>query len=478
MKLRTKVLSGLRWIAVTRFSTQLISWASTIVVMRLLSPDDYGLMAMAVIFISFCQMINELGLGAAIVQKKELTEIQLKQVFGLVLLLNGFLFVLLLMGSPLIAKYFNEPKLTKVVPVLALQFLFIAFSVIPNASLTRNMNFRSISIVGIISALSSSFITFSLAWFGFSYWALVFGSLAGVMIRTIGLNIANPFIKCPSLNFSGFRDMAKFGVYVSLQRILWYVYSHADVFIVGKILGTTLLGYYSVAMNIASLPMQKVGGIINQVGLPAYSKLQNDRELAAKYALKISRIIAFVAFPVFFGISSVAPEMVLLLIGEKWAPAIFPIQLLSLIIPLRTLNISFGPAVNGLGRPDINMRNTAVACIVIPLSFIIGVKWELTGVSIAWLVSYSLWFLFMLTQSLPVIGLSMRSFFRAFQGPFFIAAVMYFTVYMTKTGLNKLHINDVFTFTILITVGAAVYAAGMLLFYRDMCREVWDLRRN
>jgi len=478
MSLRTQVLSGLRWIAVAKFSTQLISWASTLVVMRLLSPDDYGLMAMAVIFVSFCQMINELGLGAAIIQKKELTEIQLKQVFGLVLLLNGFLFVLLLMGSPLIAEYFGEPKLTRVVSVLSLQFIFIAFSVIPGAILTRNMNFRSISIVGIISALSTCIVTFSLAWFGFSYWALVFGSLVGVIIRTIGLNIANPFIKWPSFNFSGFKDIAKFGAYVSLQRILWYVYSQADVFIVGKMLGKTLLGYYSVAMNLASLPMQKVGGTFQQVGLPAYSKLQDNRDLAAKYALKVTRVVAFIAFPVFFGISCVAPELVLLLIGEKWFLAILPLQLLSLVVPLRTLSVALGPSITGMGRPDINAINLAVACVIMPLAFVIGVRWGLKGVSIAWVISYSLWFVFMLSRSLPVIGLSMCRFFKALQGPAFVAAVMYFTVYMTRLGLNKLQMNDIFTFAVLIIVGVVVYSVGMLLFYREVCLELWDLRHS
>jgi len=464
--------------AIARFSTQLISWASTIVVMRLLSPDDYGLMAMAVIFISLCQMINELGLGAAIVQKKELTAEQLKQVFGLVLLLNGFLFILLLAGSPLIAGFFDEPKLTRVIPVLALQFIFIAFSVIPGARLTRKMDFRSKSIVGIVSALSNCAVTFTLAWSGFAYWALIFGSLTAVMTNTIGLNFVSPFFKWPSFNYSGFKEMAKFGFYVSLQRVLWYVYSQADVFIVGKLLGKTTLGYYSVAMNLASLPMQKVGSIFQQVGLPAYSKLQDNKELAAKYALKVTRLLSFIAFPVFFGISCIAPEIVTILIGEKWFPAILPLQLLSLIFPFRTLSVALGPSITGMGRPEINAKNLAVACILMPVSFLIGVQWGLTGVSIAWLISYSLWFVFMLSQSLPVLGLTIPSFLKALLGPAFISTLMYAIVYLTKTGLNRIYINDYITFAILIIVGAVTYTAGMLLFYRKICLEMWDLRSS
>ncbi len=256
------------------------------------------------------------------------------------------------------------------------------------------------------------------------------------------------------------------------------MYSQADVFIVGKFLGKTALGYYSVAMNLASLPMQKVGGIFQQIGLPAYSKLQDNRELAAKYALKITRVIAFIAFPVFFGISSIAPELVMLLIGGKWILAIMPLQLLSLVVPLRTLSVALGPSITGMGRPEVNAKNLAVACIIMPLAFIIGAQWGLKGVSIAWVISYSLWFVFMLSQSLPVLGLTMRNFFKALLGPAFVAAVMYFTIYITRLGLNNLQINAGFTFAILIIVGIVVYSVGMLLFYREDCLEVWDLRHN
>lgn len=477
MELRTEVLSGLRWSAGAKFGTQLISWASTIIVMRLLQPNDYGLMAMAGVFIALCLLLHEMGLGAAIIQAKTLTDTLLKQVFGIVLLLNGFLFVVLLVVSPFIATFFKEPRLTDIIPVLAIQFLIIAFGVIPNARLSRRMNFRAISIVGVVSTLIIAMTTLSLAWLGYGVWALVIGSLVGIVVRIAGLNIVDPFFKWPSFNFSGFADRAKFGGYTSLQGILWYVYSQADVFIVGKILGKTILGYYSVAMNLASLPMQKIGSILHQVGLPAYSQLQDDRKLAASYALKVSRAIAFVAFPVFFGISSVAPELVLLVIGEKWQPAILPLQLLSLVVPLRTLSISLGPAVSGMGRPDISVRNLAVACVLMPIAFLIGVRWGLKGVSLAWIISYSLWFVFMLSQSLPVIGLSMRKFFWAILRPAFFSVAMYGAVYMGRLALDGWQVKAGYSFAILIAIGVTVYATCVLLFYRDACREVWALRR-
>ncbi|UCD63477.1 MAG: lipopolysaccharide biosynthesis protein [Candidatus Zixiibacteriota bacterium] len=477
-ELKGKVLSGLKWSVGGKAATQLITWASTIIVMRLLNPDDYGLMAMATVFIALCMLINEMGLGAALVQSKSVSDTLLRQVYSMVLLINGSLFVILVAGSPLIAMFFEEKRLIAIVSVLAFQFIAVAFSVVPSALLTREMNFRAKSIVEVVAMLTSSILTLSLALLGSAVWALVFGALAHIVVRSIGYNIAKPSFRRPTTDFKGFAERAKFGGYMSITRVLWYVYSQADVFIVGKLLGKTLLGYYSVAMHIASLPMQKVGSIMHEVGLPAYSQLQDNKELAANYALKAARAISVVAFPVFFGISSVSPELVSLVLGEKWLPAIPALQLLSLIIPLRTIQISVGPAVSGLGRPDVNVRNLVVACVVMPTAFVIGVKWGLVGVSLAWLIGFSLWFLYMLSQSLPVIGVSVSRFLKTMLTPAFYSGVMYAAVYATKLALTSWDANAVLTLVVMIVIGALVYAGCMLAFSRDTCREVWGMIRS
>jgi len=478
LDLRSKVITGLKWSAGAKFATQIINWAATIFVMRLLHPDDYGLMAMAGVFIAFCLLLNEMGLGSAIVQVKELTAQMLRQTFGLVIILNFGLFAALFAASPLIARFFDEPRLVTLVPVLSIQFLLMAFFVIPKATLTRKMDFKAISIIESAAALAQGLMTLVLAWRGFGIWALIIGTLFGIALRTIGMNVVDPYLKWPSLNFKGFSQAAKFGGFISLNRILWYLYSKADVMIIGKLLGKTMLGYYSVAMHLASLPLEKVGSIINQIGLPAYSQLQDNREQAAIYAEKASRIISFVAFPVFFGISCVAPELVLLALGDKWLPAVFPLQLLALIVPLKSLSLSLGPAVNGLGRPDINVRNMIAACVVIPVRLLIGVKWGLAGVSIAWVASYTIWFLFMLTQSLPVIGISISRFLASLAGPLFVGGAMYAAVFLARLLIEGWDMGVILSLIALVVVGVSIYVIGIVLFQRNTFREIWALRHN
>ena len=476
--IKKSVLSGLKWSSGAKFSTQLINWSITIIVMRLLQPDDYGLLAMAMVFVTLCFMLNEMGMGAALVQSRELTDKLLRQAFGLVLLLNGTIAVLLLAVSPLIAAFYEEPRLTEMVPALAIQFPIMAFSVIPSAILTREMNFRSLSIVGIVAELSSGIATLFFAWIGFAVWSLVIGAIIRVTVNCVGMNIANPYFRRPSFNFKGFAKAAKYGGYISLHRMLWYLYSQADVLIIGKMLGKTSLGYYSIAMHIASLPMQKVGAILSQVGLPAYSKLQDNPEQVAHYALKVTRAIGLVSIPIFLGISGVAPELISVVLGEKWLLAILPIQLLALIVPLRILSISLAPAINGMGRPDVNVKTLAVACVVMPVAFLIGVQWGLKGVSLAWVIGYTLWFNYMLSQVLPVIGLTMARFFRVLRCPAFFGAVMYGIIYLVNIALNKWQVNDAISLAILVFAGAIVYAVCILLFCRADFTEVWAMIRQ
>ncbi|RKX32785.1 MAG: hypothetical protein DRP46_00380 [Candidatus Zixiibacteriota bacterium] len=471
MELKGHVLSGLKWTAGVKFFTQIVNWTFTIIVIRLLQPNDYGLLAMATIFTSLCLLLNEMGLGAAIVQARQLTENILRQALGLIILLNSIIVITLFFFAPFIADIFDEPRLSDITRVLSLQFPIMAYYVVPNSLLIREMKFKSISLVGIFAELSNGICTLTLAWFGFGVWSLVIGTIIRVVVLCIGINIVSPFIRWPSFNFSGFTELAKFGGLISVQRVLWYFYSQADVFIIGRILGSTILGYYSIAMHIASLPLQKVGSIFSQVGLPAYSKLQDDPGAVSDYVFKVSRLLGVIGFPIFFGISSISPELVTIVLSEKWLPSILPLQLLSLIIPLRALNVSFTPAVNGIGRPDIIANTLGVACVIMPVAFLIGVNWGLTGVSIAWIVGYLVWFIYLLIKVLPVLGLKMKKFFRALYPSFICATTMYASIYACRMVLNYWQFSPIPTLSILISCGVIIYTGQMYIIFKKVCKD-------
>ncbi|HEX5136524.1 MAG TPA: lipopolysaccharide biosynthesis protein [Planctomycetota bacterium] len=478
MDIRQKVVSGLRWSTTAKFGAQLVSWACTLVVMRLLEPRDYGLMAMAVAFVSFCTLLNEMGLGAALIQARELSERNLRQIFGAVLVLNSALFLLLFFGAPLIAAFFDEPRLRMYVPVLAFQFPLFAFFVVPDSMLARAMDFRKKAIIELVATIASALTTLTMAVFGHGVWALIAGALVFPFVRVIGLNRVVSYPRRPLFDFRGFSSLARFGGLVSLERVLWYMYSRADVFIIGKLLGAQALGFYSVAMHLASLPMEKVAGIMHQVGFPAFARIQGNKDLARNYNLKVTRIVGNLAFPIFFGLSAVAPEFVAVVLGDSWRVAILPLQLLAVVAPLRVLNISLAPSIQGFGRPDISVKALALACLVMPTAFVIGAHWGLMGVSISWLVGYALWFFYTLPWGLALIDLPSRDLVRELVRPAGLAVAMLLLVQGMRLGMSQWHIVPPILLGVLVVSGAVSYIAGVLAVNRGALREVWGIVRG
>jgi teichuronic acid exporter len=477
MDLRQKVLSGLRWSAAGKFSGQLISWAITIIVMRLLTPGDYGLMAMAGVFIAFLFLLNELGLGAALIQRQEMNETILRQTFGMLLVINLCLFLTLLFTAPLIASFFNEQRVVPIIRLLSTQFIMMPFTIIPQSLLIREMDFKGISIVEFISALAGSGVTLSLALNGFGVWSLVWGSMAIIMSRTIGLNIISAYLHFPILSIRGMAKAITFGGYVTISRVLWFFYTQADIFIIGKLLGKEMLGFYSVAMNLSSLPMEKVSGIINQVAFPAFSSIQTESQKVRANFLKGVRVMSFLAFPVLWGMSSVAPELVAVLLGDKWKLAVVPFQLLSLVIPIRMVSSLISSATLGLGRPDIDFFNLLLASVVIPMGILIGVHWGLFGVSLAWVILYPLVFLRYLSRVVPVIKIRILDVLTAMAPPITAALVMYLTVIGIKMFLGA-DVKSIGHLALLIIGGSMVYVGLIVSFNRDGFREVLNLVRG
>ncbi|MCP3178139.1 lipopolysaccharide biosynthesis protein [Desulfuromonas sp. KJ2020] len=471
MRLRSQVLSGLRWTAGARFSAQIITWAITLYIIRLLSPADYGLMELALVFVAFLTLLNELGLGAAVVQHKNLDHNSLRSLFGLVLFVSTLFYTLLTILAPVIANFYEEPRLTSLIRVLSLQFLLMGFTVLPQSLLLRDMAFRKIASVDFVSAISGSIVTLTLAVAGFGVWSLVWGSLAIRVVSLVGLNLVRPFVHIPCLKMAGMGDFISFGGYVTLSRVLWYFYSRADVLIIGKIFGKELLGFYAVGLYLASLPMEKISGILNQVAFPAFASVQSDPELAGRHFLKAIRVLSFFAFPVLWGISSIAPEIVNLFLGIKWADAALPLQVIALVIPLRMVSNLFNPALLGAGRADFSFENSLVAFLVMPIAFWIGSNWGLLGVSMAWVIAFPLVFCVNLLRVKRVLAIAVSDVLKALRMPFLSGFIMYCGVLLVKrTPVMSIHMVP--KFVVYIGSGVVIYLLMSLIFNRNGLNEI------
>lgn len=470
MTLRKLVVSGLFWAGGTRLLGQAFTWAVTIVVMRLLGPQDYGLLAMAMVAVSLLTLVSEAGLGAAIVQAKELDDGVLRSIFAASIVVNITAFATLFLAAPAVAAFFAEERLVLIVRILSLQFLIGIFAIVPGALLARRMDFRVCGLAALTSSVIGSLVTLVLAYAGHGVWALVAGTLAASLCQTIGINILSPFMVRPSFALGAANRLLLFGGQVTTARVLWFVYSQADMLIAGKLLGKEALGFYSVSMHLASLPIQKLSGVVNQVGLPAFARTQTDDALAAAYLLKALHVAALAAFPVLWGISAIAPEIVAVLLGDKWTKATVPLQILPLVMPLTMASVIFSTALQGVGRGGIVVRNLITACIVMPAAFWVGAHWDVAGLCLAWVLAYPVVLGLNFNRMLPVIGLTWRDMLRVLAPVVLATASMYGAVGAVRSLVGEA-LGASGLLPLLIGVGMGTYGLVLWTGHRKSVEE-------
>ncbi len=477
MDIRKKVLSAVRWTVGARLVGQLFNWSVTIIVIRLLDPSDYGLLAMTTVFTSFLFLFNTLGLDTILVQKKDLEEIERRRIFGVVILANLVIYAGLFVCAPLIADFFGEPQLVSLIRIQALIFPLSIFKTLPLAKLERKMAFKHRSLVELTTMVISSVSTLALAYQGFGVWSLVYGSLIMLAVDTLGLNIISPGWCRPDFSISKLNKTMHFGGYVILARGLRYVQTESDKFIGGRMLGSDVLGYYSVASHLASLPIQKLTGIMNSIALPAFAEANHTSDKAGLYYLKANRIACVLAFPVFFGISSIAPDLVKILLGEKWEPAILPIAILAMVMPFRALGNLFPPLLLGIGQPKTNAINLLIAAVIMPIVFLIGAQWGAYGMSLGWLLAYPIVYIVSLKRTCPHIGVKIVDSLKTMLGPLVSSISMYAAV----TSLNHVVYGvsgEMIHLVQLVAIGIVTYGATMLLFFRESLSSVSNLLKG
>ena len=352
MSIERKALTALRWTAGTRLLGQAVTWVVTLALVRILAPTDYGLMAVVSVVVSIIASLAELGMGASLVQARQLEAALLAKVAGFVWLLHLGLGALLAAAAPLAASLFADARLTPLFQVAALQFVFIALGAVPQALASRVLNFKWLSRVEFATAIATSLATLTMALCGLGVWALVVGSLFGAALRATLLVTGGENV-WPDFRLGGIGPHLDFGAKYSGGNLAWTVVNQADVLLASRLMPKAALGVYSVSMHLATLPMQKMMSVINQVAFPAVARLQDDPERLKRRLLQACGLLTMVSVPVLWGLAAIASEFVAIVLGAKWAAAVRTLQVVTLVVPLRMVGALFNTAVAG-GRPRGN----------------------------------------------------------------------------------------------------------------------------
>jgi teichuronic acid exporter len=455
-------MSGLRWSVAGKFTTQVFSWASTLIVIRILTPEDYGLIAISMVIVKFGMMVTELGLGSAIVYSDDIDDHRLRQVFTLSASICTLLYLLIWAGADHAAIWYDNALLSVVIPIQSLQLLLSIALIIPAALMAKAMRFKERTMVEMVTAFSGTAATLVLALWGAGVWALVYGHLIAYTVRVFLFNLFHRGFYLPTLDFSKFRAFGRYSFFNFVNRFLDFLYKKMDVLIIGRVLSIDVLGIYQVANNLAAMPLQKIGGVVNEVGLSAFSKVKKDPREVAYYFLSATTVACVISFPVFFGIAAVANELVPLVLGERWVESAIPLMILAMVVPVRVLLTVANILLDGIGRPEIGTRNLLTACVLIPTGIFLGISYGLVGVCIGLVCAYLVHFSLALRRVLPLIHVSVRRYLKVVMIPLLASITMLLVVRALGTFASLP--NDVLLLASEVLLGVGWYLGAMMLF--------------
>jgi PST family polysaccharide transporter len=473
------MVRAVAWNAMSKWITQLLSWVSIVVVARLLSPSDFGLVGMAAVYINLAGLIAQCGLGVTVLTIRDLTRRQIAEMNTIALLMGVGLFAISCAVAPPIAKFFAVPQLTSVVIAWSSLHVINALQVIPNALLQKELRFKLLASLESVRTLIQVAVTVVLAWRGLGYWSLVYGHILSCAVATaLTLCWRRHKFELPTFNNLG-REI-RFSGRVSVFDLAWYVYSNADFLIAGRMLGKAPLGDYTVAWNISSAPIEKIGNLVTNVTPAFFAAVQHDLAELRRYVLRLTEVLSYVTVPASVGIALLADLIVPVVLGPKWIGVIGPLRLLGIFVAFRSLNTILPKVLTSIGDTSFVMWTTLAAAVIMPASFFVGSKWGTNGIAAAWVVMYPVITIPVYWRMFHRIGMTPSEYISivlpAVNASLLMTAAVLFSRWMTSTLSSPVRL------AILVVVGALTYGAALLVFYRQrvkrLVRAVQELRKS
>jgi PST family polysaccharide transporter len=457
-------LRSLAWSGGAKWGSQIVSWISTIIVARILVPEDYGLVSMAMVFVGFVALLSEFGVGTAVIALPDLRDDQIAQLNSLAVLTGAAACLVTCAAAVPLGRFFENPTLPYVLIALSVGFIITSLATVPAALLQRDLQFRDLALIDGLRAILTAAVTAVLALLGFGFWTLVVSSVFSSVLGSALLLVRRRHrLAWPDASL---RSAIRLSWHLIVNRVCWYVYSNADFAIAGRVLGQAALGSYSLAWTLTSIPIEKVTSLATAV-TPAYlAAVRNDRELLRRYLLKPTGAIALIAFPLLAGLAIVAPDAVGFVLGHKWDGAVVPLQILALYGCVRSLTPLLPPFLIMTGESSFLMWNSIAYALVMPVSFYVGTYWGLTGVAFAWVVAYPAVTIPMYRRVFERLELPARDYLASIAPALCCAALMAVAALAFRTALGN-DLTPPVRLTGTVGAGGVVYLASMVFIFRE-----------
>jgi O-antigen/teichoic acid export membrane protein len=471
--LRSKATKAIGYLGIGGAFVKLISLGNTLVLANLLSPADYGLMALAMMVIGFIGFLNEVGIGAAIVQKENLTQSEVNGCFAIALLISIVLFGATVLASGIIADFFKSAQLEAMISVLAIDFIFGAISTVPLAFLRKKMNFRAISFLTIFNVVFQSAINLYLVTTGHGVWSLVWGFVASSFVTSVGAFMLSDWRPKGRYGLREATGLVVYGLHVTLSRLFWYLYTNADKAIIGRLLGPKSLGIYDMAFSLATLPSSQVTSLVVNVASPLFSTLQKDHARLNSVILKLTRAVTYATYPALIGMLACSRELILVTLGPKWMDVLIPFSALCLTGLIKSIDPLLTQALTSTGHVKKVTFYTGMCGVLMSLALVAGALLDgLRGVSLTWVAIYPLLSIKLLNDVCCLTGMKIRDYYKNLFPALVASIAMGLAVLLLREICLHFDVAPSLTLAVEIAGGMLAYFFWMVYVDKDAIGEI------
>lgn len=472
--LKSKTAKGVIWSSIERFSTQGIQFLIMIVMARLLTPEDYGLIGMVAIFLAVSQSLIDSGFSQALIRKQDRTETDNSTVFYFNIIISSLLYIILYISAPFVAEFYNQPELTKVMRIICLGVIINSLAVVQRALLTIKIDFKTQAKSSLIAAIFSGCIGIFIAYNGLGVWALVIQQLLNLTTNTLLLWFFSRWRPKAIFSWNSFRELFAFGSKLLISGLIDTLYKNIYPIVIGKLFNASSLGHYTRAHQFSEFPSSNVTGIIQRVTYPVLCGIQDDTIRLKEIYRKFLKLSAFVIFPLMIGLAAVAKPFVNIMLGTQWE---FCGQLLQIICfsmmwyPIHAINLNL---LQVKGRSDLFLRleiikkilGISVLCITAPWGLIYMCYGQIFNSLVALIINtyytgklIQVGYLKQMRDLLPTIILSLA---------------MFATICIANTYIS----SDIFQLITGFIIGVIVYFSGSYLFKFNELETIFSLAKR
>ncbi len=473
VQLKKQAVSGVKWTATSTVIITILQFVQLAVLARLLSPEAFGLMAMIMVVLGLAQAFADMGISNAIIYRQDTTREQLSSLYWLNILAGVIVFVLVLASTPLVVKFYGEPRLTELIQWAALIFLITPLGQQFQILLQKGLQFQILSIIEVTSISIGTLVAIGTAVMGQGVFSIIWGQLGGTLAKALMLVAVGWKRWLPGLRFKygDIQGYLGFGLYQMGEKSVNYFIGRIDQLLIGVLGGAQALGYYNLAFNLVIQPISKINPIITRVSFPLFAKIQSDNEQLKHGYLSVLRFLSMVNFPLLLGLAVVAPILLPLVFGEQWLPAVLLVQILSFVALLRSNSNPVGSLLLAKGRADLGFKWNAMLLITqIPGIFLGAHFGGVLGVALALLTLQIIYSIF----SYPVLigtllGPCLKEYIMNIAPAFGLSLLMALTVAIVPLIMNQ---SRELVLTTQILIGVLVYLSLNLIFRRQQLQEI------